>query len=95
MSGFSTDSLSALVLISIVLFALQRFSSLLLSVYYAWLFEVIPFFSPSFFPFSHDKNILECLDTYIPFFFFFYYFLLDYVALIATISFVSLLFLFP
>lgn len=41
----STDSLSALVLISIVLFALQRllFLSCLLPVYHAWLFEGIPF----------------------------------------------------
>lgn len=71
MSGFSTDSLSALVLISIVLFALQRFVfSLLLSVYYAWLFEGIPFSLVPFFPSVMKKISPSVLGhTYIPFFF--------------------------
>ena len=71
MSGFSTDSLSALVLISIVLFALQRllFLSCLLPVYHAWLFEGIPFFSPSVMT-KISPSVLG--HTYIPFSFFFF-----------------------
>ena len=73
MSGFSTDSLSALVLISIVLFALQRllFLSCLLPVYHAWLFEGIPFFSPSVMT-KISPSVLG--HTYIPFFLFFFVF---------------------